>query len=229
MKKLVFLLLGAALLTSCYYEQRRQGPQVTSVRGVRPFNRIEVRGVCDVKYEQGDTFAVRVVGRRERVNSVRTTFVGQTLFVDMDNRDKLMSIGRWRHAPVIYVTSPDLLSVRLLGAGDFEAPGTVDTDTLDVYLKGVGDVTFGHVVCDAFRGTVYGTGDMDIKRLTATQSDLLLQGVGDLDVNFRNCGTARCTLRGTGDIELSGTLRRLVKTVQSTGDIDTEKLTVGRP
>ncbi len=211
-------------LTSCHSGTKRNvGPEITSVRHARPFEKIQVKGACDVKFVQGDTFSVKVVGAEELVKDVVTQFSGTTLSISMKEQQRLVAAKR-RRMPVVYVTSPDLIAIRMEGAGDFEIDGPLDTDTLTVFLKGVGDIELKRVVCDEFYGTLLGTGDIDVDELTATHSEIRLKGVGDVDVNFVNSGTAVCTLQGIGDIELSGTLKSLRKEIKGTGNIDVKNL-----
>jgi hypothetical protein len=229
MKKLLLLFAAVLTLTSCHTKAKRSyGPEITSVRHARPFEKIQVKGACDVKFAQGDAFSVKVVGADELVKDVVTQFSGTTLTISMkDKHQKFMTFKR-KHMPVVYVTSPDLIAIRMEGAGDFEIDGPLDTDTLNVFLKGVGDIELKRVVCDEFYGTLLGTGDIDVDELTAAYSEIRLKGVGDVDVNFVNSGTAVCTLQGVGDVELSGTLQSLQKEVKGTGDIQTKDLKLGK-
>ena len=63
MKKLLLLFAAVLTLTSCHTKAKRSyGPEITSVRHARPFEKIQVKGACDVKFAQGDAFKI-VYGR----------------------------------------------------------------------------------------------------------------------------------------------------------------------
>ncbi len=224
MKKLLFLLVALATLTSCRVNfNRNSGPEITSVRHARPFDRIEVVSACDVKFIQGDTFSVKIVGPKGRVEQMETKFSGSKLTISSSHDINLFNFGGDK-TPTVYITSPDLVEARLTMAGDFDIEGPFDTDTLNIYFEGTGDVNLNQVVCDEFRVSLIGTGDMDVKQLTAQYSKVLLQGTGDIEINFNNCGEADCTLQGTGDITLSGSIRQLRKSIDGTGDINEKQL-----
>jgi hypothetical protein len=225
MKKLLLLLLGVVILGSCSVRASRDsGREITSVRSVHPFDQIEIKGLCDVKYKQGDSFGVKIVGDEEMVNQILTEFDGRKLSIKPTKRKVNISLNRRKHTPVVYITSPDLIGIHMEGAGDFEVEGLLDTDTLNVYLKGAGDVDLERVICDEAYITLKGMGDIDIDGLTAQRSVLNLQGVGDVEIEFVNSGSATCRLEGVGDIKLSGNLKSLQKTVKGTGSINVKKL-----
>lgn len=227
MKKLLLLLVAVLALGSCgarhHHANRRQ---TTSVRHVRPFERIEVKGACNVKYVQADSFSVKVVGGADAVDNLLTEFVDNALRIRMKEGFRAFSLDRRGMVPTVYVSSPDLVAVNMLGAGEFEASEAIDTDTLTVFLKGAGDIDLGHVVCDEFRSTLHGVGNVGVAELATQRADIRLKGVGNVDVRFVDGGVATAQLEGVGNITLAGSLRSLQKTVRGTGNIDTDDLEV---
>ena len=57
---------------------------------------------------------------------------------------------------------------------------------------------------------------------------LTVAGSGDGTLDFDHCGYAYIGISGSGDVDLSGTLRSLDKSVSGAGDIDTDKLQLGK-
>jgi hypothetical protein len=111
MKKLLLLVLGIALLASCNINVKNDdGPQVTSVRHTRPFDKIEMNSACDVRFVQGDSFSVKVVGGKNAVKEVTTEFEGTTLKIGTQQAIRQFNFGIHRTMPTIYVTSPDLIA-----------------------------------------------------------------------------------------------------------------------
>lgn len=230
MRNLLLIALSVCLLASCSIKSRpKSGPTITNMRHVKPFEAIDLQGTCDVKFEQGDTFSVKVVGQEDMVKRVITQSDGTTLTIQLKEKISILGWTGDSPVPVIYITSPDLISVKLKGVGCFEMEKPLDTDTLTVYLKGVGDIKFNHIICDEFNGTLIGTGNIEVESLTSQRSFIKLKGTGDADVHFHDSGIASCELEGVGDITLSGTLKSLNKEIKGSGSIDTDDLKVTRP
>jgi hypothetical protein len=217
--------------------------KVSSVRKVKPFDHIIVDASCDVHYVQGDSLKVEVIGNKIAVNSLITTCEGNTLNISV--KRPLNFFGNMASATV-YITTPDLVDITMRGAGDFEAKGRLDTDTLHVNLIGCGDLNLEDVICDEISTMLKGTGDLNIRQLQCNHSmicllgtgdvdvnehnvatsRLILKGVGDMDVNFNNCGNVDTQLYGVGDITLKGNVKYLTKSSQGTGDISISQLKI---
>lgn len=224
-------MIAALALCSCQAKTQKSSRsqqatvrRVTSVRHAKPFEKISMQGVCDVKFVQGKTFSVKVVGPENLVKDVETIFTGSTLVVK--NKNRLSKHNK--HLPKVCVTSPDLTGVRLDGVGDFEIDGLLDTDVITIDGNGVGDIDLKRVVCDEFRVRLTGTGDVEVGSLTAKHSDIRVDGVGNVEIDFKNSGSAECRLNGIGNIELGGTLKTLQKHVSGMGKLDTKDLRLGR-
>lgn len=217
------------LMTSCAVNSsRKSSTRVVSQRTAKAFCRIIQKGMCDVRFVQGNTYAVRVEGSKSLVDNVETTFRDSTLVINDNTQKRSWKDKINKKTVTIYVTSPDLVSVKLVGMGDFKVQGPLDTDTLAVELRGMGDIDLDDVICDAFDGTLIGMGDMQVGKLTSGRTTLLLKGMGDVDVHFANSGEVGCTLIGMGDITLTGNVSRLSKEKRGSGDIDVDGLTVRR-
>ena len=145
----------------------------------------------------------------------------------------------------IFVTSPDLVSVRLNGSGDFKSEKRVDSDMMEIMLRGSGDIDFTDLICDDCHVDLIGSGNIDIHRLEAKETDasligsgdinlelwrvvstrLGLKGSGDINVTFNEgCQAVDCELRGSGDIELSGVVTHFSQQKSGSGDVNVDKL-----
>lgn len=219
-----------------------------SYADIEPFERVEIIGSPTVYYQQADSFSFCVKGPSEIIDNIIWEVEGNKLVVR--NRGKLgfvnVNFGNNRELAV-YVTSPDLIGVTLNGSGDFISEHRVDTDSIDIRLKGSGDVHFSDLLCDYCDAELIGSGDLDIKRLdtrklsatlvgsgdidivqkNADETNLSLRGSGDIDVNFESgCGSVSAELQGSGDIVLKGQVQQLNKYKRGSGDIDTDRLKV---
>lgn len=221
MKNIMMLMMSAVLLTACQIKLNDdKGSEATSVRHCRPFEQIEMNGYCKVIFVQSDTFGVKVVGPRKQVDNVITSFDGGTLKIDMSES--------FSHKMcTVYVTSPDLIRLTVDGAGSFKVDKPLDTDTLQVFMKGVGKVDIDRVICDKMSITLQGLGKVEVDHLTTQYADVQLKGVGKVDLDFDYANRVNCTLQGVGEINLSGKVIHLNHTTQGSGKIDTSDLMVG--
>ena len=197
-----------------------------TVNGIPYFNKVVLDGILDVKYAQAEKLCVKVEGEKDIVKNVIVKVEGHTLVVSLSKKDYLR-FDRSEKAK-LYISSPDILSVVLKGAGCFSAEKPVDTDTLDVQLLGAGNIEFDDIVCDQATFNVRGAGNIEVDNLTARFASVSLLGVGNADIHFLNSGDVSCILNGVGSIELDGNVRSVTVNKQGTGIIDTEDLKVER-
>lgn len=257
MKKNVLLLaLFAMLLTSCDIHlsttKTRTEPTVTVTRAVDDFVRINLLGSTSVYYTQGDSLTVNVDAPANLIDYVVTEVVDSCLTVRMsdDARSILTQIAQSALRDVddikVYVTSPDLVEVSLLGSGDFKCDSHLDTDNLRLTLRGSGEMHFADIICDHLVTSAVGSGDIDIDKVVAQTSsvelvgsgdvkvnhenvertDIMLKGSGDVDASFVNCGAVSGDLRGSGDIKLLGNVHAMNKKTLGSGDFDTSGLII---
>lgn len=245
------LLMAVALIsTSCVHQrgvfETNDDQVVTESRPVKDFEKIEISGSPNVYYTQADSFSVRVKCSKEGQENILTDVEHGTLTIR--NRGKMGILNVVIHdedQAEIYVTSPDLVGVRLNGSGDFSSEKRVDTDVMEIMLRGSGDIRFRDLICDDCQVDLIGSGNIDINRLEAKETAASLIGSGDLslelwrvlstrlglkgsgDINVRfneGCQTVDCELRGSGDIELSGVVRHFSQQKTGSGDVHVDKL-----
>ena len=221
---------------------------VSQSRGLKGFDRVEVNGSPTVYYQQTDSFSVRVKGPKDVVDNIITEVEGNTLTIR--NKGKIgvfnVTMGGDNNLAV-YVTSPDLIGVSLNGSGDFISKNHVDTDVMDIRLKGSGDIEFTDVLCDRCdieligsgdldvkhldtretSATLVGSGDIEIRQMNAANTQISLRGSGDIDVEFvSGCGSVNAELQGSGDIKLKGQVKHFDMHKRGSGDIDASALRV---
>ena len=245
------LLALAAVVTSCNWNVEKllvdSGPQVSQTRVLKGFEEIDISGSPTVYFAQADTFSVKVVGPEGYVEDILTEVKGKTLTVRNRGKIGIINIHMDYDGAAVYVTSPDLTAVRLNGSGDFISRQRLDTDKMQITLRGSGDMDFSDIICDRCITDLTGSGDIDIDRLEAQRSDITLIGSGDIEVKqwrvdntdislrgsgdikvefMEGCRSAECKLIGSGDITLSGRLGHYSGEKRGSGDIDIDKLSV---
>ena len=206
---------------SISYDGRKVTKQLKSLPY---FNKVVLDGALDVEFSQASRGGVAIKGRKSIVENVKVKVKNQTLYLSLDEKD-WFRVDHSEKAD-IYVSSPDLISVVMRGAGDFEAKNLLDTDTLNVELNGAGNIDFDRIVCDEAYLVVKGAGNLEVDKLTANRTKIAMLGVGNADVEFKNAGHVDCLLSGVGNIDLEGTVKSLSKNVRGTGNIDTTELMV---
>ena len=244
------LMVVAVMSTSCMRQLKEleigDGPVVTETRNLKGFEKIEINGSPNVYYTQADSFSVRVKCSKEGQENILTEVNHGTLSIR--NRGKVGVVNIVIHdedEAEIYVTSPDLIAVRLNGSGDFMSEQRIDTDQMEITLRGSGDIDFKDLICDECRVELVGSGNIDINRLEAKSSDvsligsgdvyidqwrvlstrLGLKGSGDIKVGFQEgCQAVDCELRGSGDITLSGVIMRFSQHKSGSGDVNIDEL-----
>ena len=133
------LLMAVAMLsTSCVnMKVGLEGDVATEFRPLKGFEKIEISGSPNVYYAQADSFSVKVRGPKDGLENILTDVNDGTLSIR--NRGKMGVVNIVIHdedEAEIYVTSPDLVSVRLNGSGDFTAERRIDTDQMEVVRFG---------------------------------------------------------------------------------------------
>ena len=140
MKKVVMLLLTAFVLTSCINitETHSDKPVKEENRQIPAFERIRLLGSPTVYYTQADSVSLRVEAPEDLLELVETEVHDGVLTVQL--RDGAQDIIRLKRLisgddVSIFVTSPDLIDVQLVGSGDFKCDSHLDTDNLNVELQ----------------------------------------------------------------------------------------------
>ena len=219
-------------MTSCVEFRRGQTlfgtASITEQRGLKGFEEIEINGSPTVYYTQSDHFSVKLKGSESQVKDILTEMDGKTLVIRNKRKFGIFNVQLGDDDDVaVYVTSPDITSIRLNGSGDFISHERIDTDNMDILLRGSGDIQVSDLICDRCHVELIGSGDLDLGLLKVDDTSLSLKGSGDIDADFREgCGSVDCELRGSGDITLKGTVRRFNQHTTGSGSVDIDKLSI---
>lgn len=259
MKKHLFPVAGLVALavvlmsaTSCVKTSHSlpldEGQRVTESRFLKGFEKIEIVGSPTVYYTQADSFSVEVTGPENYIEDILTEVNAKSLVIR--NRGKMGVVNfqlNGSNKISVHVTSPDLIAISLNGSGDFISQQRIDTDNMDISLRGSGDIDIADLICDRCDINLIGSGDIDLKRLEAQRTAASLIGSGDIDLKLNNvlntflalkgsgdisadfakgCKKVECELRGSGDISLKGNVEHFSKQKSGSGDIEYHKLTI---
>lgn len=200
-------------------------------RSVADFDAITLIGSYDVVYTQGTGKRVEVVAPRDMLEEIITEVKKGTLTISPKKvagvtvvRRSVKTKGNTSsHDNVkIYVTSPELTGVTLVGSGDITSAGKLTTKTFKMMLQGSGDIDFKNIVCNGlFNATLQGSGDLAVHRLCTNTGKFMLQGSGDMYIGNAECTKADITLQGSGDLQVDNVEKANIvnTTLQGSGDL----------
>lgn len=187
------------------------------------FDKIVLKGSVDIKYVQGDNFSVIAKGARSMVDNLDIVSDGTTLTVGF--KEKKAGVSRQINgSATVYVASPALTAVSIVGSGDFSAERHVTAENMELSVKGSGDIDFEDLKCKILKAEVIGSGDIEMDKVMADKAGLVVKGSGDISARFKNGGSVYSSIQGSGDIRLKGDVRSERHDVRGSGDVSTSGL-----
>ena len=258
MKKILLILAVTFIAMSCIKVKTTttEVKKVSEERQLKGFKSIAIDGSPDVHYKQDSVWSVTVFASEEIMPYVRTEVKDGQLKVFLKrghpiSKEYTVKIGdktiiNGSGDVDVMVSSPDLIGITLQGSGNFVAQGKIDTDKLDIRLRGSGEIKNLDVICDTITTELVGSGDISNMKVDAFSSDvtligsgdikmwqqnvrnsmILLKGSGDIFINHNNCGNVFSDLQGSGDIRLTGTVKSLNNKRLGSGDYELSGLKV---
>lgn len=248
----LMMLIAVVTMTSCVDLMKTQttfGENIVSEkRNLKGFEEIEISGSPTVYYTQADSCSVKVKGPESLVKNIITEVDGKSLVIRNKGKIGVFNVQLSDEDELaVIVSSPDLTAIRLNGSGDFVSRQRIDTDNMEVVLRGSGDIEVKNVICDRCSVELVGSGDISLPKLEAKDVSVVLVGSGDIDLGLQNvdktslslrgsgdiksdfsegCGAVDCELRGSGDIALKGAVRKFDSHKYGSGDIHIDRLNV---
>lgn len=236
MKKLTILAIALLLsLPCCYIDGWNQsisgnGRVVDETRDITGFTGVHVSSGIDVYLSQGSSFEVRVEADENLQEVILTEVEGKMLVVKTDR----VSI-RNAKSKKVYVTLPELSSLKISSAGDCEGQTPFSCEDLRISVSSAGDLSL-EVEADRIDLDISSSGDASLAG-SAEVFDVSLSSAGDLnafdliagkvDVNVSSAGDARvhateeisATASSAGNIYYRGDARVVHSNSSSAGNI----------
>lgn len=211
----------------CLISALASGSDGTGVLGervckdVKPFSALSISNCCNVVYEQGDEYKVRVVAERALLDSitdiadckvvggmlvisvkdVNAGFLSSLEMVDFKHGEVFVNgvpYVRVRKEVTVYVTAPNINRFLCQGTGSLRVD-KMDADNVEFFVSGVGSI--------------------DIKQLNVNDATFHVNGSGSSSVDVRCTGTLLCNVSGAGSIEFSGTAAKFHKIESGSGSV----------
>jgi hypothetical protein len=209
---------------------------------------------CDIHFTQSDTYKVVLKATPSWYAShTITSNNGELVLVQKEERKKkgitVLHINAYDDDAELWISAPSLAAVSIAGSGDFYADSNITGKGLEMSIAGSGDCKLKNVTLtgdfyyiiagsgDIETGTIQarnasfsisGSGDIESKLAKVKTTKLTIAGSGDGTLAFDHCGYADISISGSGDVSLSGTLQSLDKSVSGAGDINTDRLKLGK-
>jgi hypothetical protein len=229
---IVMALCVALASASCVFSlngKARKGQKVSVVNKdvpVESFEKIEMAGGFDITFQQLDSAKVRIQAPANVLEEIEVRCDGHTLYVGPKRKKHLLAWRAMHDRVKIFVSSPDLTGVDIAGSGEFDIPGSLDTDHLSMSIAGSGDIDLSDVICDKLDATIAGSGDIEIGKLATGSAKFSIAGSGDIEAFLVTCGSLDVDIAGSGDVKLTGQTKKYHESVAGSGSVDKSDLTI---
>lgn len=174
---------------------------VTRDYKVKEFSGIDANTVGDIYYTQSSdgSTSVQIYGPDNIVDLMQVTVKNGTLLLDMKN-NKVRNIKKMK----ITISTPTLTALYFRGVGDIIIEKGLDTDTLKIDNKGVGDINIHQLHCDRLDVESKGVGNVKLEG-KVRQVLLDLKGVGNIEAEQLEAESVEAYSKGVGDISCYAT------------------------
>lgn len=218
MKNLLILLLVAVVglsLNSCEETIEGEGEIVSVTLTVLPFDKVNLNSSFDIVLQQGSTQSVVAEGQQNIIDRIQTT-------VNDQEWDASLEDGNYSSFDLtVYITVPDLESVKVSGSGDVTI-ATFITTNLAVNINGSGDITATDslFLAEDLALTIEGSGDISVGYLEATDLTAKIAGSGSISAEG-SVVEETLKVEGSGDITIFGVISlNATATIEGSGDIE---------
>lgn len=191
---------------------RGKGNNVTEIRDLKDFDRIQLSIDADVYYTQDSVYKVEISAQSNILTVLK---------VDVSNSELKLDFKRnvWDHNKIkITIHSPNLKGLSISGSGDINIQNSVYTSDLELNISGSGNIYLPFLNSQNVSARISGTGDITIADGGTKTETLTVSGSGNIEA--KNFIAENCTAKisGLGDISVHAT-ETLNVTISGTGDV----------
>ncbi len=185
LKYLTSILVLAALLGGCTTNNipidtiiAGSGSIITETRPVQDFDQVILNGLGNLNVELGDTESLTIKTDDNIMPLIRTEVSAGRLVIDLNIRpNEMVEPSR---AIAYTLTVKDIRALELNGAGNITS-GSIDAESLSVFLSGAGNVTLGgHLISQNV--TIKGSGTYNAGDLQTERTMVTIEGAGNVTV-----------------------------------------------
>ena len=220
MKKILFVALAMMMAIGGRAESEK--------RNVGEFSKITLIGSCKVICTLGKDCSVVVEAPKEIAEQLQTEVKKGTLTISKKKIAgvNVISSDKENSKTTVYVTTPKLHDIKLIGSGDIIVKGKLTSDNgLTATLSGSGDIELDEVIANYTKFSLAGSGDIKVNSVKGMQTELQLAGSGDMVVKNIDVDHAAINLAGSGDMQVAAVKAASVVAVRLAGSGD---MTIGK-
>jgi len=196
---IITMTIAALLITGCDWHTNNtiigSGEIETMEVPAQDFTGVSVTGQCNVDIRIGETQMVEYSAQRQILDVMTYEVRNGILFIGIKpgysvNTHKAISA---------HIVIPELSSVAVTGAGDFDLAGSKQSG-LDIYITGTGNIDASALEVDDCTIRISGAGDCDI--WVNNTLDIQISGVGN--VAYKGSPSLTSDVSGVGNVVNSG-------------------------
>ncbi len=219
MKTRLILLTIIALFVSSYGSEA-QGKEITRNFKVGDFTDIHISGGFDVYFVQGNTTSIKVTGKEDDVMNVKITKKGKNLSFVHGNKSNGTSFFSKSSGNIsVFITSPNLRAISIIGSGAFYAKEKIDTDIMKITISGSGYVSLKDIICDKASMEITGSGSINASKIITAKASSTISGSGTITLNNATIISAQNEIYGSGTIKIRGKVKNHNGNVYGSGSI----------
>ncbi len=190
------------------------GDTISQDRALERFTKIRIKGALELKLVAGKDQKVTVTTEESHMKNVETYVRGDTLVIDMSDRERR---SFWDDVDVnMTIHMQSFEGIEVMGAVDADIQG-VESDQLDIDIKGAADIDIeGH--CGTLDLEVNGAGDVSARNLECEIAEVDIRGAGNASVYASKSVDA--DVAGVANISIYGQPKTVRKNVGGLGSIN---------
>lgn len=204
---LIAICMAIIALASCsiHVNKRSDNTEMKSKTfEVKDFNKISLNCSADVKYTVSDTTCIIVNATDDWMSTIdiSTADDGTLVISKKDDDNKVIHVNWHSGDCQIIISGPSLQSVAIAGSGSFKCWGYIITDTFAASVSGSGDIDIKSITAETATFATIGSGDLIVGGIEANRFDVSVSGSGDATVHAHNVADINANVVGSGDILL---------------------------
>lgn len=191
------------------------GDDESEKRDLSTFHTIVVKGAIDLDVRVGRKQSVHVSVEDMKLSDVKTTVKDGILYIDT-LKEKSVWGGRHQSGEVNLSLSMEKFNgIKVKGAVDGDISG-IDSKDMFITISGAADLNLSGS-CGTLEMDVRGAGDLDAEDLKCKAVDVSISGAGDAEVYASD--RIKAVVSGVGNIDILGNPKDVTKKVRGLGSI----------
>lgn len=187
------------LATGCieHFGIKGNGTEASEERAVANFNKVKSSGSFDVQIVKGDEVQVIITAETNILPHIETSVSNNTLLIDIPGFQNVNN----RLPMNVYITIPELVSVKQSGSGDIITTDHFKSENLELFVSGSGSI-FTKTEAEKVDAGVSGSGWIMMEGMAA-QTYLSISGSGNINSSDLMVQTCNAHISGSGTMQVN--------------------------